>query len=218
MRRLLVTVMLLAGMALDGPAFAGQAQDRLFAAGVLDPVPTGQRLVFGHTRSGTFDGAILPQIPDGEMAVTIAESESGSGGREARVTARDADTERPLVTLPVTAGHPLLLIFLETTVRDIAALTGGSPYYIRNRIREALAAQDAMEPATVAVESGSVAGEMLMFRPFTDDANRDKLGELADLEIRVTLSDSVPGEVARLEALAGPAFSETIVFERLEGG
>ena len=36
----------------------------------------------------------------------------------------------------------MLLYFLEATVRDMARATGGSPFYIRNRMREALAAAD----------------------------------------------------------------------------
>ena len=40
------------------------------------------------------------------------------------------------------SANPLLLYFLETTVRAMAEATGGSPYYIRNRIREALVAAD----------------------------------------------------------------------------
>lgn len=219
-----IAAALLLGLSLEGPLGAGEAQDRLFATGVLEPVPTGQRLIFGHARGGTFDSTRLSPIVAGEMAVTLAETASGTGGREARATARDGPRERLLLTVPVTAGHPLLLIFLESTVRDIAALTGGSPFYIRNRIREALAADDRVEPVEVRVAGGRAAGELLVFRPFTDDPNRSKLGDLAELEIRVLLSDAVPGGIVRLEATAAPdasaapAFFETIVFERVEGG
>jgi hypothetical protein len=215
---------LLVGLAGTGPLHAGEAQDRLFTAGVLEPVATGQRLVFGHDRGGAFDSARLPVVVHGEMSVTLAETDTKAGWREAVVTAREAEVERTLVALPESSGHPILLIFLESTVRDVAALTGGNPYYIRNRIREALAAQDVVEPAEIVLEGTSVPGERLVFRPFTEDPNRDRLGALADLEISVTLSAGVPGEIARLEAVAPmedggePAFSETIVFERAEGG
>ena len=36
--------------------------------------------------------------------------------------------------------HPILLFFLENVVRSMATQTGGSPYYIRNRIRDSLVA------------------------------------------------------------------------------
>ena len=124
-----------------GPAqlAAGEAQDRLFAVGVLDGVATGERLVFTHVRAGSFDTALLPAIPDGEIEVAIAPAEAGR--REARVTLREDGQQRGLAAFPAGAGHPLLLVFLETTARNVAALTGGSPFYIRNRMREALAAR-----------------------------------------------------------------------------
>ena len=56
--------------------------------------------------------------------------------------ARATDKPQPVGTFPAGVANPLLLYFLETTVRATAEATGGSPYYIRNRIREALVAAD----------------------------------------------------------------------------
>lgn len=212
----LIAAALILGLMLAGPLTAGEAQDRLFVTGPLEPVPTGQRLVFGHTRGGTIDSIRLPSINDGEMVLTLAGTAGDAGGREVSVTARDSARERQLVTMPVAVGHPLLLIFLESTVRNIATLTGGSPFYIQNRIREALAAVEMVEPVDVIVAGNRKAGDQLAFRPFTNDPNLSKLGDLADLEIRVTLCDAVPGGIAVLEASAAPAFFERLVFKRQE--
>lgn len=208
---------LLLGLGLAAPLQAGEVQDRLFVTGVLASVPAGHRLVFSHSRGGGFDSARLPPIEDGEMVVTLTRTAADAGGREVSVTASDAAGGRPLLTMPVSAGHPLLLIFLESTVRNIAKLTGGSPFYIHNRIRDALAAADRMEPLEVMVAASREAGERLVLRPFAGDPNLSELGDFARLEIRVTLSDAVPGGIARLEANAAPAFFENIDFERLEG-
>ena len=219
MRRLSAAVML-AIFAAVGPLHAGDAQERLFAVGILDAVPTGQRLIFRQELNGSFDAGTLPPIEDGELAVTLTDAQAG--GREAMVTQREDGIDRPVVSFPAGAGHPMLLFFLETTVRDLAVLTGGSPFYIRNRVREALGAQDEAEPVDVALDGGSVTGERLVFHPFTQDPNRSRLGKLADLEIRVTVSDAVPGGFARLEAVAppdaktAPAFSQSITFEHVE--
>ena len=139
MSKLSLTIALLLG--LTQPSAAGEAQDRLFAVGVLDGVATGHRLVFDHQRRGSFDAAVLPPIEDGEIEVALASG--GSGGRVAEVTLREGGRRRTLDPLPAAAGHPLLLVFLETVVDDVARLTGGSPFYIRNRMREALRGQDA---------------------------------------------------------------------------
>ena len=87
-----------------------------------------------------------------------------------RLVRQEGGEAVPLGTFPSGAANPLLLYFLETTVRVMAEATGGSPYYIRNRIREALVASDL----------GSVQGEAreAVLAPFTHDANRDADGGL----------------------------------------
>ena len=205
-------------LALAAPLHAGEAQERLFAPGVLDQVPTGAHLVFRHTREGSFDTARLPAIADGKLDLGLAEAD---GRRAAQVTLSDAGRTRSQATLPA-AGNPVLLVFLETSLRSMAALTGGSPFYLRNRIREAFAQQDAREPVEIELGGAPVAGERLVFRPFEDDPNRARMGAFADLELSVVVGDAVPGRLARLQAATGPGpdgrpvYSETMVFERME--
>jgi hypothetical protein len=208
------------GLLAATPGNSGEAQDRLFAVGVLDEVATGQRLVFGHARTGSFDAGRLPRVEDSAIEVEIAAREGG--GREALVTLAETGGRKPLPPLPAGAGHPLLLVFLEQTVRDVAALTGGSPFYIRNRMREALGAQETTERVEFEAGGGPVTAERLSFRPFAHDPNRERLGPFADLEIAVVVNDEVPGGFAAFELTTGPApdgaplLVETMTFERLE--
>jgi hypothetical protein len=219
-----LTVAVVATLGLAPPLVAGEAQDKLFTVGALGEVAVGQRLVFDHQRAGTFDATALPPIEDGEIVVALEQSETGD--RVARVTLSEAGRGRGLDPMAADGGHPLLLVFLETVVSDVARLTGGSPFYIRNRMREALAEQDTVEPVEIERHGARTGGERLTFRPFVDDPNRAELGALADLELRVTLSDATPGGLDRLEAVsapaadadAPPAFSESVVFERQEAG
>jgi hypothetical protein len=206
---------LLAAFLLATPAAGGEAQDRLFAPGALDAVPAGAHLVFSHTRTGSFDTARLPAIPDGALDLGMAPD-----ARAAEITLTEGGEVRSRATLP--AENPVLLVFLETSLRSMAALTGGSPFYIRNRMREALAQQDAREPATIDVAGEARPGERLVFRPFADDPNRARMGAFADLELSVVLSDAVPGRFARLEAATGPGpdgepvYAEAFEFQRME--
>ena len=203
------------------PLAAGEAQDRVFALGVLGPVATGDQLLYRHRRSGALDPNVLPAIADGEFVVELAAG--AEGRREALVTRRAGGAVQSRTAMPAGGGHPLLLVFLDATVRDLAAMTGGSPFYIRNRIREALARQDAVEPVEIALGDRRVDGERLSFRPFLEDPNRARMGALAALEISFDLSDAVPGGFARFAAVAGPgadgtpALVESIEFDQVEG-
>ena len=211
--------MIAVAMALAGPLAAGEVQDRLFSVGVLDEVPTGAHLVFAHTRAGSYDATQRPAIADGEVDVAIVE---GERGRAAELTLTDGDKVASRLTLPAGAGSPILLLFLETSVRSMAAVTGGSPFYIHNRVREALANQDDLTPVEIEIGGKTVAGERLVLRPFESDRNRDRMGAFAELELSIVISDEVPGGFARFEATTGPGqdgqpvFNEAMIFERME--
>ena len=83
------------------------------------------------------EGAGLRAVADGRLAARGRRR----AGRAGAAADREEDGEdAPVGTFPPAWPNPVLLYFLETTVRAMAEATGGSPFYIRNRIREALAA------------------------------------------------------------------------------
>ena len=201
-----------------GSAGAGEAQDRLFAVGLLGEVAAGERLIYGHDRGGRLAGPAVPPIEDGTVELAVVPG--ADGRREARIELTSEGKPVTRTVLPADGGHPIFLLFLETSARTVAELTGGSPFYIRNRMRAALAAEAALAPVEVTVGGAPVAAREVTFRPFAEDPNRAALGPFADLALTMVLSEAVPGGFARLEAVTGnagePAFSDRFVFERLE--
>lgn len=75
--------------------------------------------------------------------------------------------DRPVGDFARESAHPAVMFFLESTVRHMAEATGGSPFYIRNRIRDALARAPLDVPVT----------------PFADDPNRARMGDFAALTL-----------------------------------
>lgn len=202
-------------------ATAGEAQDRLFALGVLDAVETGRKLVYSHARTGSVAAAAAaPGIADGRVEVLLIPV--GEDGRNAEVTLHDGARVRAFNPFPAAAGNPLLMIFMETNVQTMAAATGGSPHYIRNRMREALRSQDAGRPVEIDLDGTRVAAERFNFAPFAGDPNAPRMGAFAELEISFVLSEAVPGHYAVLEAVSGagpdgtPALRETMTYRRIE--
>lgn len=203
-------------------AAAGEAQDRIFALGVLDEVATGERLVYDHTRAGSLaDAGTLPPIEDGEVVIALTDSET-TEGRDAEVTLRSGEQTRALTAFPAAAGNPLLMLFMENSVRSMATATGGSPHYIRNRMREALRTQDEGGPVEIEVGGETVEARRYSFRPFMDDPNVARMGAFGELEISFVLSEAVPGRYAVLEVVTGPgpdgapALREAITYESVE--
>lgn len=200
----------------DASALAGEAQDKIFRVGLLGGVEVGQTLIFARERAGA--DAASPPIDDGEIKVAVIEE---AGQRIAQMELRAPGQAPSGTRLPADGGHPVLLVFLETTARTMAEATGGSPFYIRNRMRESLGADVPLDPVEVTLAGKTISAQAATFRPFENDPNREKMGQFADLALILTLSDAVPGGFVRFEAAgAGPdgeaGFSEAIDFDRLD--
>lgn len=132
------------------PLSAGELSDAIFEPAVLQSLDAD--LQFVHRL----------QIP-GQEAVSDTFVLTPKADRLA-LTRDDV----PVTDFSRDSAHPVLMYFLESTVRHMAEATGGSPFYIRNRIRDALIAAPMGAEVT----------------PFASDRNRDKMGDFADLTLR----------------------------------
>jgi hypothetical protein len=182
-RKTLILGMLL----LPIPAGAGALSDLLMAPRLFEGASVGSAVVYREDRT----------LPEGAETSVVAMAdgrirlEVKPGGEMLLV--READgAAKPLGTFGMGVANPLLLYFLENTVRVMAESTGGSPYYIRNRIREALVAAD------LGAAEGAVRQATLT--PFDADPNRDRMGGFADLVIRLRFDPAEPARILELSA------------------
>ena len=192
--------------------------EALFATGLLDGMAPGTRLIFAHERAGDFPEEALAKVEGG--VVEIEPVAVGDGPRTARLELTGARGTPTVAELPLASGHPLLILFLENTARNMAELTRGNPAYIRNRMREALGGGGTAAPVELAGMYGPTT--QFSFRPFETDPNRARMGAFADLELRFVLGDAVPGRFAVLTTQTGPgadgtpAYLETMRFDHVE--
>jgi hypothetical protein len=169
------------------PAPAGALSDLLMAPGLFEAVPAGSAVAYDETRSvPDAEATTVEEVDDGRLRLEVVQA------GEMRLVREEDGEAVPLGTFPDGVANPLLLYFLETTVRVMAETTGGSPYYIRNRIREALVASDL----------GTARGEAreVTLSPFTDDPNRPRMGAFADLVIRLRFDPEAPSRILELSA------------------
>lgn len=197
MRRLAIMLAML--LAAGGAAAEKSASDLLFATPHLAQVAPGEQVRYSHRRVSDPALNIGPDI-DEAIALRVAE---GQGGREVTVTLDADGSPRDLDPFRSVPGNPLLMVFLEDTVRAVNRATGGSPFYLRNRMRDALRDQLTEAP------SGD-GGTVLTMQPFGHDANRAKLGAFADMRVRFEVAPDAPGMLVAMSAEAGTAYSEEI--------
>lgn len=215
MKRLALALMLAAG-----PAAAGPLSDLIMASGLLADAPAGEVLRYAHDRR-------LPaEAPDAELpragqdyvlpkpvvdGVAILTAVPGEGGTQLVLTLAEAGESRDVASFPAQGSNPMLLFFLENVVRNVAAQTGGSPFYIRNRLRDALVAAD-----LGAVQDGR---SVIVLHPFAADPNRARLGAFAELTLTLALDPARPGRLLDLKADTGAApggYSERMVLIGVE--
>lgn len=167
------------------PAQAEKGMDTLVYDRIVSPLKTGE--------SGDNDTIGLQVTSDDKAALILHR------GPQMRL----------IGSFPASVGNPLIMYFLESAVSDIAKQSGGSPFYMRNRIKEALLKDAEIVPVSVRVGNRDVAASQVTLRPFAKDKARGQMGRFAELALAVTVSEDVPGWYYSLKATVpegvGPA-------------
>jgi hypothetical protein len=141
--------------------------------------------------------------PDATEAVTV--TPMAGGAIEVTLTPAGGKTRR-LTPFEGVPGNPLLMVFLENTVRAVAQATGGSPFYLRNRMKEAL--RDGLTRS-----EGDDGLTVLTAQPFATDPNAPKMGPLGGLTLRFELAEAEPGAFRLLRADAARPDGTTAFLE-----
>lgn len=182
-RNLLAALLLLAPL----PAAAGALTDLLMAPRLFEGAAVGSAVVYAEEREAPEgEGMSVGDVTGGEVRLEVV------APNELRLLRAEDGAATPMGTFTAGVANPLLLYFLENNVRVMAEATGGSPFYIRNRIREALGAAD------LGVATG--AAREVTLTPFAADPNRARMGAFADLVIRLRFDPADPARILELSA------------------
>lgn len=208
---------ILAAMLFALPAFAGPASERIFSTAALDLIETGQQVIYTHMREGNA-GEDLNPLSDGEIRIEVRKDAQQK--REAVVTMGPVGKLKPVSIWPTSSGNPILPIFLESALRTMARTTGGSSFYIRNRIKDAMGVAEEMNSVTLQVDGNDLSATEIVLPLFENDKNRDRMGEFKDMTLTFVLSEEMPGDIIRFvaqtpETAEGVAYHEEIAFSKV---
>lgn len=113
-------------------------------------------------------------------------------------------------------GNPVIVAMLEQDVKDMNKTLGGSPFYFRNRLRQALSEEKPAEPAKFKVDGKTVEGWKVAFKPFANDKdNLARLREYAGRSYEILFTDAVPGGVYAIKTVTPRANGEALLTEEL---
>lgn len=218
MRMFLAALGLLVSLPLAGHgADTREAYDLLFRTGTLDAVEREAALVYARDVED-------PRRPEAAMRdsgrIEIGFEQDGDGPESAVVTFHRDGKYKKLGEFPARVGNPLIMLFHEFMVRDMAENAGGSPFYIRNRIKEALVREVPVAAGTAVVGGAEVPVRRVTLKPFEGDPNAGRMGGFEALTMTATMSESVPGWylslVAEVPGEGGPAYRSAITYQGLE--
>ena len=200
----LVLAAVLTGLTLS-PAclLAGGVSDQIMQPGLYAGMNAEAALRYSLTRSlapapeagwpGEGHGIALPEAVEG--ASLILARQGTEGARLSLTLAPPGEAEgRILSEMPGGAPNPVLLFWLENIVRVASVQTGGSPFYLRNRIREALVA------AEISPDGAGI--NRLELKPFAalGPAEAARLGAFAGLRLEILWREEAPGRLLELKA------------------
>ncbi|MFO7757086.1 MAG: hypothetical protein R6V26_01190 [Roseovarius sp.] len=212
-----LALMIAAGPGDAAPVDGEATYDLLFRDGTLDSVDRDHALIYSRDVSN----AAKPEAATrdtGEIALRIEQQDMEMALLEFR---RDGK-HRAMGSFPASVGNPMIMVFYESVVRDMAETAGGSQFYIRNRVKESLIRPTEVEAGTATVDGTRIETRTIRLHPFEGDPNTNRMRGFGALELRVTMSDAVPGWYVSLVAEtpapdgAGQIYRSSMTFERTE--
>ena len=192
-------------------AQAGPAADLVFSEGVFLQTAPGTVLSYTHQRLGQETENFKPF----ETGAILLSLEQNADRKQLEAEFFIDDTRRGSTTFPADIGNPLIMSFLESSLRAMATLTDGSPFYIRNRIKDDLRDGGTISDTVVTYQGVEIPAQEVRFVPFAEDENRAKMGNFADMELVFVVSDQVPGFIHSMHADTPKAESGVAYFNEI---
>lgn len=185
--------------------------DLVFYAPHFAKVENGSTISYRFVRTAE-DPKLAPSFED-EVKIKV-----GPTGAEDSVSI-DVFTGARAIMMPNMSktGNPVIVALLEQDVTEMQKILGGSPFYFRNRLRQAMSEPTPAEPTRIEYGGKTVDGWKVTLKPFGDDMkNRGKLKEFAERTYELTFSEAVPGGLYALKTVtpkvggAGPLLTEEL--------
>lgn len=180
-------------------ATSPNASDLLFEHPQMKNVAPGSTLTYGYVRrSGIAKGPFGPPIDD-RIKLGI-DAGSTSDNRSIRVEMFSGANRFPAGPFEDMPGNPVMSLFLEHHLVDLARVLSANPRYLKNAIRKGLRDEATVTPTRIDFKGQQVEAWRIESRPFADDKLKDRMRGLSNLKYTFVTSPAVPGELVSIEA------------------
>ena len=177
--------------------------DILFEAPQMQSVQPGTLLTYRYHRTSGIAGDPFGPPIDDHIRLNI-EAGTTPATRTVRVEMLSGERRRPAGPFEDVTANPVLILFLEHHLDDLARVLGGNPRYIKTAIRAALRDRAAITRVEVSQGGHAVPAWRIEIRPLADDPNPARLRGFETLDYVFVASDAVPGAILSINIEAGP--------------
>lgn len=190
------------------------AADLLFEQPQMKNVPPGSKLTYDYLRrSGISKGPFGPPLTD-----TIklgVEPGNAADNRNIRVEMFSGANRFPAGPFEGMPGNPVMTLFLEHHLMDLARVLMANPRYIKNAIRKGLRDNATVTPTQIDYKGRQVDAWRIETQPFIDDKMKERMRGFENLKYTFVTSEAVPGELVSIEASSKNAEGGELLQENL---
>ncbi|GAU86553.1 hypothetical protein [Bosea sp. BIWAKO-01] len=165
--------------------------DILFARPHLSGVSSGTELTYRLERLPS-DTKRLGE-PFGDDIKLVVRSVAASGSRDIDLRMYTGERARDLLSIPDLTGNPVLVIFLDRAVSNMAQLTGGTTPYFKDRLRAGLRDKATSEATKAEFEGKMLDATRIVVRPFVDDTNLGRMLGYEGSQFEFLVAEAAPG-------------------------
>lgn len=200
---------------------APNASDVLFEQPQMKNVAPGTALTYGYLRrSGIEKGPFGPTLDD-RIKLAI-EPGSAADNRTIRVEMFSGANRFPAGPFEDMPGNPVMTLFLEHHLIDLARVLKANPRYLKNAIRKSLRENATVTQVEVPFKGKNVQAWRIETQPFANDQMKDRMRGLSNLTYVFVTSEAVPGELLSIEAVSknaegGELLEETLKYDQNAG-
>lgn len=172
------------------------ATSLLFEAPHLSNVSKGTTLAYRFAREVSEPKLLGAPFKD-DIKVDVVK-EGADGRRTVVIKVFSGERGRPAQNIDGMTGNPLLVVFLDRAVSNLAMLSGGNRPYLKQKIKMSFANGAKVEPVDIAYGGGTVKGSRIEVKPFVGDPNALKMMGYDGMTLDIVVSDKVPGHFVEL--------------------
>ncbi len=126
---------------------------------------------------------------------------SDAGDKVLEIDYFTGDRRRYVPSIEAARGNPIVMIFLQRDVNEMARQTGAPWGYFQKRIRLALEKTDAVATVQITYEGKEVQAQQIALAPFLADPNRDRYRLYMGKRYLFTISAEIPGHVYQIHSI-----------------